>query len=311
MSADQTKKNTTAGQDQVATESPVPESLMRNHSYQFWQEARVVVSLFTVLCVGVLLLWYFWDEEYLSNDEDLVYNLGLIGGIMLLLQFIYAMRKRIPKMRRAGNLKLWFTIHMVIGICGPLIIIIHSRFDISSINGGVALFSMLLVVFSGMAGRYLYSKISFDFAGGRADLKVLHEQLQKKVLAPNPAVAQHVSHELKTFMVSAFVIPKGYADALWQVVSIGPRARLLYGQLCTMNAQAAAQGAGGHGIPTFGHSFLEPEKRILKAYVIAIARLARYNAFKQLFGLWRIAHVPVIYFLLVAGLAHVLAVHMY
>ena len=286
---------------ETATESPMPEGMVRAHGQRFWQEARLMVGLFTALTVGVLLLWFFWDEEYLSHDEDLVYNLGLTGGILLLFQFVYSMRKRIPALRRLGSLKVWFAIHTAVGIGGPLVIIIHSRFDISSINGGVAFFSMLLVVFSGMVGRYLYSKINFDFAGERARLKSLHEQLHVHVLTANPRAAQVLAQPLKAFMLHAFAAPGGFFAAMKQAVTIGMEGSVLHARL------TGDRPATGAHVPPL----LEQEKMVLRAYINAVARLARYNAFKHLFALWRVAHVPVIYFLLVAGLAHVLAVHMY
>lgn len=287
----------------------LPDEVLKSHGQTFWREARVVIGFFALLTVGVLTLWYVWDEAYL-DDYDLVYDLGLYGGILMLLQFLYAMRKHIASLRQWGNLKVWFLAHVVIGVLAPLIIILHSRFDIASINGGVAFFAMLLVVFSGIVGRYLYSKINFDFAGARLDLKSLHGELRQRVLVPNPTRSPVIEQQLKVFTVTAFAPLTGYAMALWQALFIGVRARWLFLQLNRGGETADASG-GAHFNDASASLFLEPEKRVLKAYIYTVARIARYNAFKRLFALWRIAHVPVIYLLLVAGLAHVLAVHMY
>ena len=48
---------------------------------------------------------------------------------------------------------------MVLGILGPTLIILHSNFKIGSLNSRLALFTMLVVVASGIVGRYLYSQV--------------------------------------------------------------------------------------------------------------------------------------------------------
>ena len=294
------------GSESILPESPLlpdtPEVIARSNHSRFWREARIVVSGFTVLCLGVLALWYVWDPEWFENQDDLVYDLGLIGGLMMLFQFIYAMRKRINALRILGNLRVWFFVHMIVGIVSPLIIIVHSRFAIESVNGGVAFFAMLLVVFSGVVGRYLYAQINFNFSGGRKELQDLHGVLHRSVLAPNPQLAPYIEKELKGFMLKAFARHKGYLAALTSSMTTGLRAGWIYMQLSNLGATP-----GGEAV----NRLTAPEKRVLRVYIDTIARLARYNAFKQLFSLWRIAHVPVIYLLLLTGLVHVLAVHMY
>lgn len=311
------KRGRSSQVEQVKPEVPrddlVPEVVVQKDSQKFGREARVVMTIFAILVAGLIVTWFYWDEEYLSNNEDLVYNLGLIGGLMMLLQFVYAMRKRLGKMRNLGQLKMWFAIHTFIGLSAPVIIIIHSRFDIQSINGGVAFFAMLMVVFSGIVGRYLYSQVNFDLSDSRVKLKELHGQMQTKVIAQHKDVVDKVESQLKAFMVEAFSMPKGVVQAFSQSFGIGLKSRVVYWNLVRITPVSAAGGSsGGIAIDETAESVFDREERkILKQYLKTLTRLARYNAFKQLFGLWRIGHVPVIYLLLISGLAHVLAVHMY
>ncbi len=56
----------------------------------------------------------------------------------------------------------------------------------------------------------------------------------------------------------------------------------------------------------------QPAQRLLvKRYLEDVVRVARCHTYRRLFAGWRMAHVPVVYLLFAAGLAHVLAVHMY
>lgn len=290
----------------------VPDAVVKQDERKFGREANLVLTVFALLVAMVLVTWYLWEDQYLSHNKDLIYNLGLIGGLMMLAQFGYAARKRSSKLRSSGPLKKWFAVHMVIGIVAPLIIIIHSRFDIDSINGGVALFAMLLVVFSGVVGRYLYSQTNFDLTEARRQLVKLHGAFQEFILTPNPALAREMEVELKKFMVQSFATPKNLGRSFVMAAGIGLRAKLLYFQLCQAAQNSVPNSQGIAAIETATVSaFSRPQKQLIKAYLDTLAKLARYNAYKRLFGLWRIGHVPVIYLLLVTGLAHVLAVHMY
>lgn len=77
----------------------------------------------------------------------------------MLLLILYPLRKRFRILHGLGRVTSWFRIHMVLGILGPTLIILHSNFKIGSLNSRLALFTMLVVVASGIVGRYLYSQV--------------------------------------------------------------------------------------------------------------------------------------------------------
>jgi len=289
----------------------VPESVVNRDARRFNREARWVLPGFTFLVIAVLYMWYLWEPSYLEHDEDLVYDLGLIGGLAMLFQFAYTARKRLKSMRQWGNLKLWFVIHMISGIIGPLIVIVHSRFMIESINGGVAFFAMLLVVFSGVVGRYLYAQMNFDIAARRQQLVKLQQGLQRTVLDTRSSeAAGYISNELKQYAIQAMRKQAHPVMALMNAVIVPVQGYFLYWRLA--QSPAMTQGRTNEAMVMTGAEGLSAsESRILKAYLQALADLAKFNALGQLFALWRVGHVPVIYLLLITGLAHVLAVHMY
>jgi len=295
---------------EILSDNEVPTSVVEKDNQKFGREAHFVTTVFSILVAAMLITWYMWDENNLKNEEDLIYNLGLIGGIMMLLQFVYSARKRSSKMRRWGILKDWFSVHTFIGLTAPVIIIIHSRFELLSINGTVAFIAMLLVVFSGIVGRYLYSQVNFDLTNGRRELKTLHMSLQEKVLTPNAIYLVDMEKQLKAYMISAFASPGNFVSAGLQAITVGIKSKTLYLRLLQLKVPQQVS-AGPTSMRVAVSVFGDEEKLLLKNYLGLLARMARYTAYKQLFSLWRIGHVPVIYLLLVTGLAHVLAVHMY
>jgi hypothetical protein len=49
----------------------------------------------------------------------------------------------------------------------------------------------------------------------------------------------------------------------------------------------------------------------IRTYVDATCSAAQFSTWEWLFSLWHVAHVPFIYLLVVCGIVHVVAVHMY
>ena len=294
---------------EILSDKTLPESILETHNERFGREAHFVITIFALVVGALLLTWYLWEDSYLQNEEDLVYNLGLIGGIMMLLQFIYSARKRSAKMRRWGNLKLWFGLHTLIGISAPTIIVIHSRFELLSINGTVAFIAMLVVVFSGIIGRYLYSQVNFDLSNSRIKLARLHKEMHANVIRPNAGFSSDIEKRLKGFMIAAFATPGNILQAAIVAVSVDLRAKHIFYQLSQMKIPHAM--ANQNSVSKKVNLFSHEQKKLLKEYLSVLAKMAHYNAYKQLFSLWRIGHVPFIYLLLATGLAHVLAVHMY
>ena len=120
--------------------------------------------LLALLIVAVYLLR---TQQFINPEEGVGYWLGIVGGVMMLSLLIYPLRKRIRLLHVLGPTKHWFRIHMVFGLVGPLLILFHSTFRVGSFNAAVALGCMLLVVASGLTGRFLYRRVHHGLYAGR------------------------------------------------------------------------------------------------------------------------------------------------
>jgi|GEM_PF-1158061 len=80
------------------------------------------------------------------------YLLGLIGSLMMLAVLGFSWRKRVA----AGRMSVgaWYNAHVLLGLFGPVLVLIHARFAWGSINSSFALAATLLVVGSGLIARY-------------------------------------------------------------------------------------------------------------------------------------------------------------
>ena len=84
--------------------------------------ATLLVWLFAFTLAVILIAgWANRNDTNLSADEGLGYTLGLVGGIMMLLMFLYPLRKRVRILRHLGGVKYWFQIHMLMGVLAPIL----------------------------------------------------------------------------------------------------------------------------------------------------------------------------------------------
>src|ERR1700731_1033578 len=124
------------------------------------------------LILGALLFigWRSQTERYITPQRGLGYALGIVGGSMMLLLFIYTARKRVRWLAFLGPTVRWFRFHMLLGVAGPLCILYHANFPLGATNSNVALISMLTVAGSGIVGRYIYSRVHHGLYGRKATL---------------------------------------------------------------------------------------------------------------------------------------------
>jgi len=98
------------------------------------------------------------------------HGLGVAGSTMVLLLFLYSLRRR--EIIRWGSLSRWLNVHIMLGILGPLYVTLHSAFKFGGIVS-VSYFSMVAVMLSGIFGRYLYLQIPRAITGGElSDMEI-------------------------------------------------------------------------------------------------------------------------------------------
>ncbi len=85
------------------------------------------------------------------------HSLGVLGFLgMLVGSFGYSWRKS-PARTGPGSLEAWMTAHVIAGIVGPYLVLLHTGFAFRGL-AGVAFWAMVLVVASGIVGRYVYAR---------------------------------------------------------------------------------------------------------------------------------------------------------
>lgn len=271
-------------------------------------------AIYLLLTVLVFGAWQFSSLGLFDAASDTAYWIGVTGGSLMLLLLLYPVRKRFRFMRNFGHGKYWFIAHMVLGIAGPLLILIHSTFKTGSLNAAVALYSMLIVAGSGVVGRYLYVRIHRGLYGEQASLAELRSSagLQHDNVKSRLHFAPLVEARLFDFEAQVAGKKDQHTRHLWNVSALPIKQFLTY-RWCAqhLNTQLAELGAQR------GWSRDELRARQAKAraiafdYLASVVRVAQFGSFVRLFSLWHVLHVPLLYVMVVSAVVHVVAVHIY
>jgi hypothetical protein len=120
-----------------------------------WWRAEVVTALAAIIASTALYL--LAARGGLPAPAGLVgHGLGILGGLLMLVaQTAYTWRKR-PERNGPGPTRLWLQIHVVAGLVGPYLVLLHTAFRFRGLAGVFTLL-MLVVVLSGCVGRYAYA----------------------------------------------------------------------------------------------------------------------------------------------------------
>jgi hypothetical protein len=260
----------------------------------------------TILVAG----WFLPLDRYLSPREGVGYLLGIVGGSMMLLLLIYPLRKRVQSLRFIGDSRLWFQVHMALGLLGPLCILYHCLYRLGATNSNVALVCMLVVSGSGVIGRYLYARIHHGLYGRQATLAEFREEAERlrseasgasKLL---PELAQRLEQSERRIGADVPLLPKALtASVSYRLERMRLRAYV------RSRLQAAGQAS-----PLIGEHEAQlgaAARRYVDNRLSAARRVAEFEACAKLFGLWHVLHIPLFFMLLFAGIVHVIAVHVY
>lgn len=109
---------------------------------------------------------------------------GIAGATMMVVMLLYSVRKRIAVLRRLGPVSDWLDFHILLGLCGPLFILLHSSFKVQGLVA-LSFWSMVAVASSGIAGRYLYRQIPHSKGGDElslADVLKLDQELARQLM---------------------------------------------------------------------------------------------------------------------------------
>ena len=262
-----------------------------------------------------LLVWGTWRISRLglfTAGDDMGYWIGVTGAVMMLLLLLYPLRKHIRFAHGWGNIRFWFWLHVVLGVLGPLLILLHSNFKTSSLNAAVALYSMLLVAGSGVAGRFIFQHINRGLQAQQTDLQDLQRRAGLDHAHSRLGFAPAVEQRLKDFELREQVPHSGPWHTLRAVFWLPLLQWQTYRQCAVeLDALLPRMAASQRWSKDDLKRRRRRAKKMVDRYLNSVVRVAQFTAYSFLFSLWHVAHIPFVYVLILTALVHVYAVHAY
>lgn len=277
--------------------------------------SRAVPWVFGISIALVLFVAYRLRHlDLITAESGPGYWFGISGATIMALLLVYPLRKRVKALAVIGSVRFWFNTHMMFGILGPTLIILHSNFHLGSTNSNVALVSMLIVAGSGLIGRFIYIRIHHGLSERKLSLVELRKDLEQSrddatdLFAYAPTVKEILSRysaralgPRPSFLASFVKLPWRHLDG----IATGLRIRSLSKREVRRNG--AAQGLSRRDM----HKLTGQIRHDSKLIIVNARRVASFSFYERLFSLWHVLHIPLFIALVAAAIFHVIAVQRY
>ena len=270
--------------------------------------ARLSVYLFSLFIIIALAIgWQQRNEYWVTPEHGIGYALGIIGGVMMLLMLLYPLRKNLKILSGVFQVKDWFRAHMILGILGPLLILFHCNFHLGSINSNVALFSMLLVVLSGLIGRYVYRQVHHGLYGSKLSFEELlgNYNAEKKLWNRLPVFSESISAELKALELQATQTNPSLLLQWRNIRAVSRSSKKILKRASRMIRLKKKKVSSSEWLE------LSNLKVRLQQEVVILKKISQLSFFNQMFSLWHLLHLPIFLMLVITAILHVIVVHMY
>ena len=295
--------------------APAPAASRKSTSQPRARRWLTPAAIFGTVVAALLYIGFvFPTERYITPTRGIGYALGIIGGSLMLLLFLYSARKRFRVLKFLGPTVGWFRYHMILGVLGPLCILYHANFGLGAANSNVALFSMLAVAGSGLVGRYIYARIHHGLYGSKLTLEELQkgaEGLRTSTGAFNflPELVSRLESVERRILATGPKLPVLGLAKLVIVALIALRARIQLRSYVRRALRAAA--IKSDAIASERIRLRRTANAYIDNRLAATRRVAGFQAYERLFSLWHAFHLPLIFILIIAGVVHVVAVNIY
>lgn len=272
------------------------------------------VELFFGLAVaaGLYISWINQNEGHLTPESGIGYWLGILGSVMMVWLLLYPLRKRMRIFRSLGRVPSWFRWHMILGIIGPALILVHSNWKFASFNAIVATVVMMIVVLSGIIGRYLYTKIHMSLYGRKVEIRQLLADtafLQEVLGGDLPQTGQLIE-EMRAFEARILAFRPGIMAQIAAFLMFGFRRALFRKQVMRQFKNLIASEGRRRGWSwSIRRKRLELIREHVQLYFGAITKAARFSGFERMFAAWHVLHMPLFFLLVAAAVIHIIAVH--
>jgi len=148
----------------ASRKSPAPRARTRRGTLGHLPE--LAYALAAIVAVTALYGLAYSQASAFPTASSLVgHGIGIAGFILMLMTAtLYSLRK-LRTDARWGSTAGWLKFHMVTGLVGPYMVLLHTAMKFNGLAGLTMLLTVVVVV-SGIVGRYLYTRVPRAAQGG-------------------------------------------------------------------------------------------------------------------------------------------------
>jgi len=257
---------------------------MYHNTRELWVAFIAIIAISIVYLMAVIML-----GGIPAASDFFGHSLGVLGFVLMLMtETLYTLRKK-SRSARWGRIASWLQFHIVTGLVGPYMVLLHTSWKFNGLAGMVMLMTVIVVI-SGFIGRYIYTAIPRNADG----LEIETGELQRQINSMETEIGDWLGKrpEMSSQMLN-------YSPV--SISGASPRFGNPFGDLSyrlslwnlrrKMNPQTRAQAA------YLGN--LLKRRRALTRQRVSLAQARR------LMALWHTLHVPIGLALFAAAFIHI------
>lgn len=204
---------------------------------------RIVAFVWLAIAIAITAWLWSWGGDYYmthpwdraSHPDDTTlrssglwgHGLGIAGTGLILLNMTFMLRRRVNAFKRFGPLRVWMDMHVVTGLLGPLLVLFHTAFLPQTTIAIIAAISLIVLVLTGIIGRFIYAMIPRTVAGaesGAAELEARMDEARANVarhVPPDDSLWDELDklstdpHVSRTTLGSLIHLPRALTSTLW------------------------------------------------------------------------------------------------
>lgn len=149
-----------------------------------WIAYELIFALVAIAAITAAFLGFF-PEGAPAPSSFWGHTLGIVGFLLMLsTETLYSLRKRIPGFN-LGRMSLWLQAHVFTGLVGAYLVVLHSAWKFQGLAALLTLVT-LVVVISGIIGRYIYTAVPRTLEG----VEVAFAELQERLASADRQIAR-------------------------------------------------------------------------------------------------------------------------
>src|SRR5690349_16904214 len=227
---------------------------------------------------------------------------GLLALAIFIFLWLYPVRKKFRWLAFTGAIARWLDVHVLAALALPLLVAIHAAWRFTGLIG-LGFWSMMVVWFSGLVGRYIYARIPRTRQG--VELTIEEIAARRGALLEEIARSSGLDASLVATTLAAGQAPmaqRGSLGTLWRMIADDFTRRRAAAKLRRLWE------ARGPRRRKNDREMLRATLRLARREM-ALAQQARMlDATHDVFRYWHVLHRPVAIAALIAVLIHVAVV---